>query len=97
VSFEPGQAPAPAPSPALETIPAAPGPASRGVAGRLARDPRTYATLGVFFAVWAVVFIIVAVLINAANQRLLIIAVVVAAVGFVTAIVGLALGPRRAS
>jgi hypothetical protein len=95
VSFEPGQAPAPAPSPALETIPAAP--ASRGVAGRLARDPRTYATLGVFFAVWAVVFIIVAVLINAANQRLLIIAVVVAAVGFVTAIVGLALGPRRAS
>jgi hypothetical protein len=97
VSFQPGQAAAPAPSPELEAVPAAAGPVSRGVVGRLARDPRTYATLGVFFAVWAVVFIIVAVLINAANQRLLIVAVVVAAVGFVTAIVGLALGPRRAS
>jgi hypothetical protein len=97
VSFQPGQAAAPAPSPEPEAIPVAAGPESRGVVGRLARDPRTYATLGVFFAVWAVVFIIVAVLINAANQRLLIVAVVVAAVGFVTAIVGLALGPRRAS
>jgi uncharacterized membrane protein len=51
--------------------------------------------VGVFFAVWAVVFIIVAVLIGASNQRLLVGAVVVAAVGFVIAIVGLALGPRR--
>ena len=43
----------------------------------------------------AVVAVIVAVLIGASNQRLLVAAVVVAAVGFVTAIVGLALGPRR--
>jgi uncharacterized membrane protein len=73
------------------------GPAGGGLVARLARDPRTYATVGVFFAVWAVVFIIVAVLIGASNQRLLVAAVVVAAVGFVTAIVGLALGPRRAT
>jgi len=72
-------------------------PGERGMVARLARDPRTYATVGVFFAVWAVVFIIVAVLIGASNQHLLVAAVVVAAVGFVTAIVGLALGPRRAT
>jgi hypothetical protein len=98
VSFLPsGAEAAPAPSPAPDPVPGAAGVLRSGVVGRLARDPRTYATVGVFFAVWAVVFIIVAVLIGASNQRLLVAAVVVAAVGFVTAIVGLALGPRRAT
>jgi ParB-like nuclease family protein len=98
VSFLPsGADAAPASTPALDPGPGAAGTATGGVVGRLARDPRTYATVGVFFAVWAVVFIIVAVLIGASNQRLLVAAVVVAAVGFVTAIVGLALGPRRAT
>jgi hypothetical protein len=98
VSFLPsGAEAAPASSPAPDPVPGAAGAVRGGVVGRLARDPRTYATVGVFFAVWAVVFIIVAVLIGASNQRLLVAAVVVAAVGFVTAIVGLALGPRRAT
>jgi hypothetical protein len=98
VSFAPpGEAAAPALAPVPEPAPGVAGPASRGFVGRLARDPRTYATVGVFFAVWAIVFIIVAVLIGAENKSLLILAVVVAAVGFVTAIVGLALGPRRAT
>jgi hypothetical protein len=98
VSFLPsGTEAAPASRPAPDPGPGAAGAVTGGVVGRLARDPRTYATVGVFFAVWAVVFIIVAVLIGASNQRLLVGAVVVAAVGFVTAIVGLALGPRRAT
>jgi ParB/Sulfiredoxin domain len=83
-------------SPAVVPPPVLSGAGRTGVAGRLARDPRTYATAGVFLAVWAVVFLIVAVVIGATNKTLLVFAVVVAAIGFVTAIVGLALGPRRA-
>jgi hypothetical protein len=99
VSFSPPVAAAPATpaAAAAELAASAAEPTKGSTVRRMARDPRTYATVGVFFAVWAVVFIIVAVLIGASNKNLLVAAVVVAAVGFVTAIVGLALGPRRAT
>jgi hypothetical protein len=80
-------------------LPADPVPAARPartgtVAVRVVKDPRFWATVGTFIAVWATVFILVGVALGGGSPRILIIAAIVAAAGFTMAIVALAV-PRR--
>lgn len=80
-----------------EPVPAFPvGEPQGGLAGlrSAVADPRTLATLGVAVGVGAAVFLIVAVLLGAGAGSPLVIAAVVAMLGFVVAIVSLAL-PRQ--
>ena len=83
-------APALPPEPVPAARPAPPG----NVAVRVVKDPRFWATVGTFIAVWATVFILVGVALGSGSARLLIIAAIIAAAGFTIAIVALAV-PRR--
>jgi len=70
-------------------------PAKQGRRARRLRDPRVYATMGTFLGVWAVVFVLVALILGEGGSGL-IWGAVVALVGFMMVMLSFAL-PRRAT